>query len=182
MYEEIMSDLAEGISKVQERLERELVKTRTGRANLNILDSVKVEYYGAATPLNQVAALTVQDARMITVKPWDATLLPDIERAIIKASIGITPSNDGEIIRLPVPPLTQERRQDICRQVRQKGEDSKIAVRGCRRDANEMIKNLDNISEDNVKRFLANVQEDTDTAVKEIDTRIANKEAEIMEV
>jgi ribosome recycling factor len=182
MYEEIISELAEGISKVQERLERELVKTRTGRANLNILDSVKVEYYGAATPLNQVAALSVQDARMIIVKPWDATLLADIERAIMKASIGITPSNDGEIIRLPVPPLTQERRQDICRQVRQKGEDSKVAVRGCRRDANEMIKNLDGISEDNVKCYLANVQEDTDRAVKEIDTRIASKEVEIMEV
>ena len=182
MFDEIVDDLREGMSKTIESLERDLGKTRTGRANLAILDGVRVEYYGAMTPLNQVAALNIPDPRLISITPWDKTMLATIERAIISADVGITPSNDGEIIRLPIPPLTQERRVEICKQVRSRGEETKIALRNCRRDANEFIKSEEGTSEDDVKRALKVVQDHTDKSVKSVDDLIASKESEIMEI
>ena len=146
-----------------------------------MLDPIRVDYYGTKTPLNQVAALAVADARTITIKPWEKPLLGDIERAVINLRSGITPLNDGEILRLPIPPLSNERRQELCKQVRQRGEDAKVALRACRRDGNEMIKGEDGTSEDDVKRALKVVQT-TDAYAKKVDGLITEKEAEVMEV
>jgi ribosome recycling factor len=182
MFDEIMEEMKQSMAGVMEALDRDLQKTRTGRANLNMLDAVRISYYGTMTPLNQVAALAVADPRLITIKPWEKNLLIDIERAIVNSDLGITPSNDGELIRLPIPPLSQERRIDICKQVRSRGEDGKISIRNVRRDANELLKAIDGSSEDDVKRELKRVQDTTDQKVRDIDELIKTKEAEIMAI
>jgi ribosome recycling factor len=182
MFDEIMDDMKLGMDNVMEALDRDLQKTRTGRANLNMLDAIRISYYGTMTPLNQVAALAVADPRLITIKPWEKNLLIDIERAIVNSDLGITPSNDGELIRLPIPPLSQERRANICKQVRSRGEDGKVSIRNVRRDANEMIKAIDGTSEDAVKRELKRIQDMTDEKVREIDDQIKTKESEIMAI
>src|SRR5262249_28765273 len=168
-----------------EELRRELSKIRTGRANLSLLDGIKVNYYGTPTPLTGVASLAVPEPRLITVKPWDRNIIKDIEKAIIEANIGINPMNDGELIRLPIPALTEERRKEIAKQVRHKGEDHKVAIRNERRDANEALKELQKkktISEDEVKRTAERVQKETDQGVLKIDEIVQKKEKEIMEV
>lgn len=182
MFDEIMEEMKQSMAGVMEALDRDLQKTRTGRANLNMLDAVRISYYGTMTPLNQVAALAVADPRLITIKPWEKNLLIDIERALVNSDLGITPSNDGELIRLPIPPLSQERRVDICKQVRSRGEDGKISIRNVRRDANEMLKAIDGSSEDDVKRELKRVQDATDQKVRDIDELLKSKEAEIMAI
>jgi len=160
---------------------KELSRLRTGRANLQLIDGVRVEYYGSATPLNQVAALNVADARMITVKPWDKGMLTAIEKAIVSSNLGLTPSNDGELIRLPIPPLTGERRTDLVRQLGRLTEDARVKVRNARRDANGLIKGLDGISEDEQHRSLKQMQEQTDRAVADLEAEATKKETEIME-
>ena len=178
----ILDDCEESMKKAIEHLKRELTRIRTGRANLAVLDGVRVEYYGSFTPLNQVAALTVADPRLITVKPWDKSLLTAIEKAIVGSDIGLTPNNDGELIRLPIPPLTVERRKDLVKQVGKHVEETKVKVRTIRRDSNDLLKEVDGLSEDDVKRARDLVQTKTDAWVKRVDEAGAVKEKEIMEV
>ena len=179
---EVLDDCNSGMDQALENLNRELNKVRTGRANLAVLDGVRVDYYGTSTPLNQVAALTVADPRLITIKPWDKSLVPIIEKSILVAELGLTPNSDGELIRLPIPPLTGERRKEIVRGVKKSGEDAKIAIRNVRRDANDLLKSVESLPEDDLKRSLKNVQDSTDTRVEKIDEIIGSKEKEILEI
>jgi len=181
----VMNELKTRIEKTLEDLRKELGKIRTGRANLAILDSVKVAYYGTPTPLTGVASLAVPEPRLITIKPWDKGMIKEIERAIKEANLGINPMNDGEVIRLPIPALTEERRKEIAKQVRTKGEDHKIAIRNERRDANEKLKELQKkkaISEDDLKRSTEKVQKETDQGIARVDEILNKKEKEVMEV
>jgi ribosome recycling factor len=185
MSDEVVKDLKSGIDRTLEDLRKELAKIRTGRASVNVLDGIRVNYYGTPTPLAQVANLAVPEPRMITVKAWEKSLLKDIEKAIREANLGINPMNDGEIIRLPVPPLTEERRKEIAKQVKSKGEDHKVAIRNLRRDANERLKGLlkdKQISEDDNKRTGEKVQKETDAGVTQVDQIVAKKEKEVLEV
>jgi len=182
MIELVLEELQEKFDKTLESLRRELGKMRTGRANLNILDGIRVPYYGSPTPLNQVAAINVAEARLITIKPWEKSLLTPIEKAIIAADIGITPSNDGELIRLPIPPLTTERRKELVKLAKKAGEEAKIALRNARRDANETLRKLDDVSEDLVHKNVLKVQEMTDKHVAKVDDVVAAKEKDILEV
>ena len=140
MVNDIVKSLQGDLDKGIEAFKRELGKVRTGRANLSILDGVRVDYYGTPTPLNQVASLNVADARLITIKPWERSLIPEIEKSIRAAQLGLNPQSDGELVRLPMPALTQERRQELVKVVKKMAEEAKVALRGARRDANEMLK------------------------------------------
>src|SRR5260370_29869079 len=140
MVNEILKDLDAGIAKAMDSLKRELAKVRTGRANLALLDGVRVDYYGTQTPLNQVASLSTPDARLIAIKPWEKKLCPAIEEAIRRADLGVNPSSDGELVRVPIPALTEERRRDLTKVVKRMGEDGRVAIRNLRRDANELLK------------------------------------------
>jgi ribosome recycling factor len=185
MVSDVLKDLQGSLEKGIEMFRKELTKVRTGRANLAILDGVKVDYYGTATPLNQVASLNVPDARLITIKPWEKTLIPEIEKSIRAAQLGLNPNSDGEIVRVPMPPLTEERRKELVKVVKKMAEEAKVAQRGHRRDANEMLKDFlkdKTITEDEEKAGLKKVQEATDAAITKIDEISAKKEAEIMEV
>ena len=180
VYAELQSQIGTSLTAFK----TELGKMRTGRANVAILDSVRVDYFGSMTPLDQVANVNVADARMITVKPWDKTIISDVEKAIMAAEIGITPQNDGEIIRLPVPTLTEERRKELAKQVKQRAEDSRISLRNHRRDANDFLKELEKekeISQDDLKKALEKVQQITDAGNKKIDDIITNKEKELLD-
>lgn len=181
MLDEIFADTKSSLQKAHESFKRELSKIRTGRANLAILDGIKVEYYGSPTPLNQVAALNIADPRLITVKPWDKTLLTAVEKALVGANIGITPSNDGELVRLPIPPLTGEVRKNLVKELKKKAEDARVVVRNLRRDANELIKAA-GVGEDEEARGLKTVQKLIDDAIAKVDADTAAKEKEIMEV
>ena len=166
-------------------LESEMKAVRAGRANPAILDKVTVEYYGAPSPLTQIANVSVPDARSIMIQPWDDTILGDIEKAILKSDIGITPNNDGKSLRLNFPPLTEERRKELVKGIKKKGEDSKVAIRSIRRDAMEdakVQKKNGEITEDDVKNIEKDIQKLTDNYIKDIDTVIAAKEKEILEV
>ncbi|PKN44749.1 MAG: ribosome recycling factor [Deltaproteobacteria bacterium HGW-Deltaproteobacteria-17] len=183
MVNDVLEELHDSMDKVIDAFRKELAKVRTGRASLAVLEGIKVDYYGTPTPLNQVANLQVADARLITIKPWEKNMLSAIEKAVIAANIGITPANDGEIIRLPVPPLTEERRKEIVKGIRSDSEEYKVRVRNLRRDANDLLKNLKkdgDISEDDQNRGLTKVQEMTDQFVKKIDECVTDKEKEIL--
>jgi ribosome recycling factor len=185
MINDVLKDLQEGLEKGTESLKKDLAKVRTGRANVSILDGVRVDYYGTPTPLHQVASLNVPDARLITVKPWEKSLIPEIEKAIRSSQLGLNPSSDGEIVRLPMPPLTEERRKDLVKMVRKMAEEAKVALRGARRDANEMLKAFlkdKDITEDEEKQGLKKVQDATDAAVAKLDEIVAKKEKEILEI
>lgn len=185
MMNEIYEDLTSSFDQIYTALKRDLSRVRTGRASASILDGVKVDYYGSATEISQVAAIQIPEARMITIKPWEANLLQDIERAIINASLGLAPSSDGTVIRINIPPLTEERRRDLAKQVTQIGENSKVSARNHRRDANSMLKEMQkdgDISEDDLQRALKVVQGHTDTSMSTIDGIIAKKQDEIAEV
>ena len=182
---DVLKDLHTRIDKTLDDLKKELSKIRTGRANISVLDGIRVDYYGTPTPLSGVAQLNAPEPRLITVKPWDKGVIKDIERAIKEANIGLNPMNDGELIRLPIPMLTEERRKDIAKQVKGKGEEHKVAIRNVRRDANEALKlQLKNkaITEDDVKRLNDKVQKETDAGVAKVDEIISKKEKEVMEV
>ncbi len=181
MLDEIYEDTKTSLQKAHESFKRELSKIRTGRANLAIVDGIKVEYYGAPTPLNQVAALNIADPRLITIKPWDKTLLTAVEKAIVAANIGITPSNDGELVRLPIPPLTGEVRKNLVKELKKKTEDARVVVRNVRRDANDLVKGAD-VGEDEEARALKHIQKMIDDAIAKVDADAAAKEKEIMEV
>jgi ribosome recycling factor len=166
-------------------LKEHLGKVRTGRANVSLLDGVMVDYYGTPTPIKQVANLSTPDARTIQVQAWEAGILPAVEKAIIAANLGLTPMNDGKLIRVPVPALNEERRKELVKQCKKMAEESKVAVRNHRRDANEALKKQEKdkkISEDDVKRGEQEVQKKTDAAVVEIDKILADKEKEILTI
>ena len=184
MQSEILKDLNGVISDSHEALRRDLSRVRTGRASVTILDGVRVAYYGTPTPLSQMASLAVPDPRMIVVNPWDKKAVADIERAIIQADLGLNPVNDGNLIRLPIPSLTEERRKELVKVVRRAGEDNKVAIRNHRRDANELLKGLQkdgNISEDEFHRSLDEVQKRTDAGTKKVDEMVTAKEKEVLE-
>lgn len=183
--ETIITTLQERAEQSVVHLRQELGKLRTGRANLGLLDSVRVDVYGQQMPLNQLASLNIPEPRMITVQAWDSTNIAMIEKAILKAQLGLTPANDGVLIRLSIPPLTEERRKDIVKIVKRLGEDAKVSVRGARRDANESLKALEKdgeCSEDDVKRVQGDVQKHTDKFVADIDATVEAKEKEVMTV
>lgn len=181
---EIYTKLEESIKKDINFLDSELQNVRAGKANAGILNGITVECYGAQTPIDQVASVNVPDAKTILIQPWDKTLMASIERAIINANIGITPSNNGEAIRLNIPPVTEERRRELSKQVKVLGENSKVTIRNHRRDAIEMFKKAkkDGMSEDLAKDGEAEVQKIIDRVVKTIDDMVAAKEKEIMTV
>ena len=186
MLNDVLKDLEQTFQRGIEAFKRELAKVRTGRANLALLDGVKVEYYGTMTPLNQVATLNVPDTRLITIKPWEKSLIPQIEKSIkAQSELGLNPVSDGELVRLPIPPLTQERRKDLVKVVKKMAEESKVVLRNARRDANDMIKELvdgGEISEDDSRKGTKSVQDLTDKYVAQIDDIAGKKEKEIMEV
>ena len=185
LADDILKDLHDGIAKTLEDLRRELSNVRTGRANLHLLDGVRVDYYGTPTPLSQVATLSVPEARLIVVKPWEKSMIPPIEKAIRDANLGLNPQSDKDLVRVPIPPLTEERRKEIVKQVKHKGEDHKIAIRNQRRDAKELIEVAEkdgDISADDAKKALEKMQKETDDGVKKIDEIVAAKEKEVMQV
>ena len=186
MLNDVLQDLERTFQRGIEAYRRELAKVRTGRANLALLDGIKVEYYGTMTPLNQVATLNVPDARLITIKPWEKSLIPQIEKSIkAQSELGLNPVSDGELVRLPIPPLTQERRKELVKVVKKMAEESKVVLRNARRDANEMIKELTDggdISEDDSRKGTKSVQDLTDKYVAQIDEIAGKKEKEILEV
>ncbi len=185
MINDLLKELASNLEKGIEAFKRDLAKVRTGRANLAVLDGIRVDYYGTPTPLNQVASANVADARLITIKPWEKSLIPEIEKAIRVAQLGINPSSDGEIVRLPIPALTEERRKDLAKMVKKIAEEAKVVLRAHRRDANEMLKEFlkdKSITEDDEKAGLKKVQDATDASVAKVDEFVAKKEKEILEV
>jgi ribosome recycling factor len=185
ILDDIINDLRVRIDKTADDLKKEFARVRTGRANPAILDGIKVDYYGAPTPLNGVANINVADPRLIIVKPWDKKMLSTIEKALREANIGINPMNDGDIIRLPIPQLTEERRKEIVKQCKTKGEDHKIAIRNERRDANEMLKEYEKdgqITEDDLKKGTERVQKEVDSGCAKVDEIVGKKEKEVMEV
>jgi ribosome recycling factor len=162
-----------------------LASVRTGRASLHMLDQVKVDYYGTPTPLNQVAQLTTPDANMIVIQPWDASLIPEIEKALRTSDLGFNPNNDGKLVRVPVPPMTEERRRDVVKHLHRVLEDHRTAVRNIRRDGNDLIKKAakdKKISEDEEKRSLDEIQKLTDEEIKRMEEMAKKKEAEVMQV
>ena len=181
MIEQSLKELDAGFKKVIENFEKELSRVRTGRANLALLEGLKVEYYGVPTPLNQVAALTVADPRLITIRPWDKKLIQAIEKAIAIADLGLTPNNDGDVIRLPIPALTTERRKDLAKQVKRLGEDCKVSLRNTRRDVKSKLERTEGLPEDDQKRALEKIEKETERYVKDADAIAAKKEKEIME-
>ena len=176
MIAEVKSDASAAMAKALDAFKRDLGKVRTGRASLSLLDDIKVDYYGTPTPLNQVGTLAVPEPRLITIQPWEKNLIPEIEKAILKSDLGLNPNSDGQLIRLAFPPLTEERRKEMVKQVKRMGEDAKIAVRNARRDANDTLKKLEkdkDISEDDLKRGEKDVQDVTDDFVSRVDHVIA---------
>jgi ribosome recycling factor len=185
VLEEILDDARERMQKTIELFRRELSTLRAGRATPSLLDKIRVEYYGVPTPINQLASIGVPEPRLLVVQPWDKSVIPAVEKAILRSDLGITPASDGNLIRLVVPQLTQERRQELVRVVRKKAEDERVAIRSIRREANDLIKDLQKageVSEDEARRGTDEVQKLTDRHIKEIDALLAAKEKEVMEV
>ena len=184
MIDDIYQETKESMGKTVEALKRELQRIRTGRASLSILDGIRVDYYGTPTPLNQMATLAVPESRQITIQPWDASVIKDIEKAILKSDLGLTPSNDGKILRISIPPLTEERRKELVKVIHKMCEDYKVTVRNIRRDSNDLLKSLKkdgDISEDEAFRSQDEVQKITDKHIKLIDECYSKKEKEILE-
>ena len=183
--DELINELDRKMANAIEVLKKEFQKVRTGRANPAILDNVMVDYYGTPTPINQVGNVSVPDPQMIMVSPWEKKMLGDIEKAIQKADLGLTPQNDGNIIRLPIPPLTEERRKDLVKQIKKIGENAKIPIRNVRREGNDRLKKMEKdkeISQDDQKQLMEKVQKLTDDHVATVDSLMVDKEKELMEV
>lgn len=181
----IIKDAKNRMDKTLEALRSELAKVRTGKATTALLDGIKVDYYGTLTPINQVGNLTVLDAHTLSITPWDKTMVPVIEKAILEANLGFNPVSDGTNLKIPVPPLTEERRRDFVKIVKKFGEDAKVAIRNVRRDANEHLKREQKekkMSEDELKTAEDEVQKLTDQHIKMIDELLKHKEKEIMEI
>jgi ribosome recycling factor len=185
MIEDITTDTDNGMKKAVESFKRDLQKIRTGRANAAMLDGIKVDYYGTPTPVNQVATVQVVDARLITVKPWEKAMIAVIDKAIRASDLGINPVADAELVRLPIPPLTQERRKDLAKNVNKQTEEARVAVRAARRDAMELVKEAEKgkeISEDERKKGEKSIQDLTDKYVAMVEEIAKAKEKEIMEL
>ncbi len=185
MINEILKDLEERMKKSVEVTQNEFAGMRAGRATPALLDKIQVNYYGTPTPINQLANVSVPEARLLVIQPWDKSVLPEIEKAIMKSDLGINPNNDGSVIRLAIPQLTEERRAELVKVVKKKAEEGKVAIRNLRRDGNDELKAAQkdgDISEDDLKRGQESVQKLTDKYIKEIDTLTAAKEKEIMQV
>jgi len=185
MLEEIYSEIEKKMELSLEKLSQELRTIRTGRASISLLDGITVNYYNTETPLNQLANLMAPESNLLIVQPYDPSVIDDIEKAILKSDRGFNPMNDGKVIRIPVPPLTEERRQELARLVGKMGEEAKTAIRQVRRMGNEKVKKLEKdkvISQDDEHRAYDNIQETTDTHVKKIDEMIAKKKKEILKV
>ena len=183
--EALVKDTSARMERSIEAFRKELGKVRTGRASFSLLDGVKVDYYGTPTPLQQVGTLSVPESRLITVTPWDTKMIGPIEKAIQGSGLGLNPSSDGKTVRIPIPPLTEERRKELAKVVRKMGEDARVAVRNVRREAIEKLKDREKkkeISEDVVKRGQERIQKETDAHVKRIDDILKSKEQEILEV
>ena len=181
----LLKEIERKMDNAIEVLKRDFQKVRTGRANPAILDSVMVEYYGNPTPLNQVGNISVPDPQMILVAPWEKNMLGEIEKAVQVADLGLTPQNDGNVIRLPIPPLTEERRKEMVRQIKKMGENAKIPIRNVRREGNEKAKKMEKdkeISQDDMKQITVKIQTVTDDHVKIVDELMIEKEKELMEV
>ncbi|MFO7738672.1 MAG: ribosome recycling factor [Desulfatiglandaceae bacterium] len=184
MKDEILSELRQKMAKTGEALQRDFKRIRTGRASAALLDGIKVDCYETQMPLEQVSSISVPESRLITIQPWDQSIIGGIEKAILKSELGLTPMNDGKIIRISIPPLTEERRKELAKVAKKMAEDSKIAIRNHRREANEMFKDLKNdkeISEDEMYKSQDEVQKITDDFIKKIDKISAEKEKEIIE-
>jgi ribosome recycling factor len=185
LADDVVKELHASIQKTLQSMRDDLSTVRTGRASLHMLDNVKVDYYGTATPLNQVATLSVPEARMIVAKPWEKNMIPVIEKAIRDANLGFNPMSDKDMVRIPVPPLTEERRKEIVKMVKHKAEDFKVSIRNERRDAKELLETAQkdgDISEDEVKKALEKVQKETDEGVKQVDLILAAKEKDVMQI
>ena len=185
MLDKLFDDVSRRMDKSLEILQKELAAIRTGRASLAILDGIKVDYYGAMTPLNQVANLAVPEASLITIQPWEPPMLEAIEKAILSSDLGLNPANDGKVLRLPIPQLTEERRKQLVKQVGRIAEEGRTAIRQIRRDANDQLKVLlkeKEITEDEEKRALKDVQNLTDEHIKDVEKIVQNKEQELMTV
>ena len=185
MLAEIQTDARNRMSKSLEALRHELAKIRTGRAHPSLLEHVHVDYYGSEVPISQAASVSVEDARTLSVSPWDKNMVGPIEKAILKSDLGLNPSTAGQVIRIPLPPLTEERRRDLTKVVHTEGENAKIAIRNIRRDANHHFKELlkeKDISEDDERKAEHDVQAVTDIAVKKVDEIVAEKEQELLEI
>jgi ribosome recycling factor len=185
MIEEVFESMEDSVNKALAALKSALSRIRTGRANAALLDSVRVDYYGTLTPLNQMASITTPEPRLIMVKPWDRSVVGTVEKAIQASDLGLNPSSDGEIIRIPVPPLTEERRKELVKVVRKHGEECKVSIRNGRRDSNELLKDMESSGEapkDDVARALKQIQTMTDDGVKEVDKIVDAKQAEITEI
>jgi ribosome recycling factor len=185
MVDEVLDECKGGMQKAIDALKRELGRVRTGRASLALLDGIKIDYFGTQTPLNQVASLAIPESRMITIQPWDSSVIPTIEKAINKSDLGINPTNDGKQIRLAIPRPTEERRRELVKVVKKIGETAKISLRSNRRDAIEMLKSLEkdkDITEDENKKGQSEVQKLTDDFVKKVDKIVTEKEQEVMSI
>ncbi|MDB4959903.1 MAG: ribosome recycling factor [Myxococcales bacterium] len=185
MIKDITNDTEDGMKKAVDSFKRDLQKIRTGRANTSMLDGIKVDYYGTPTPVNQVATVQVVDARLITVKPWEKNMIAVIDKAIRASDLGLNPVADADLVRLPIPPLTQERRNQLAKTVGKQTEEARVAVRSARRDAMDMIKDAEKdkqITEDERKNGEKNVQDLTDKYIAQVEDIAKNKEKEIMEL
>jgi ribosome recycling factor len=185
MIDDVYQEAEHKMDRSLAALRKDLARIRTGRASLALLEGVSVDYYGTATPLNQLATLAVPESRLMTIQPWDKSQIGPIEKAIQRSDLGLTPVNDGKLIRLAIPPLTAERRQNLVKQVKKMGEESKVALRNVRREGNEWLKELEKskeISEDDLRRGQEYVQKITDRFISQVDEVLSAKEHEILEV
>lgn len=185
MIKELYQDMEKKMEKTIESLGRDLATIRTGRASLAILDGITLEYYGSRSPLNQVATLSIPESRLIVIQPWDPTAIKEIEKALMRSDLGLTPNNDGKVIRLPVPALTEERRIQLVKVVKKNGEEGKVAIRNIRRDAISEAKDFEKekvISEDELHRAQDEIQKVTDRYIQRVDELIDKKEKEVLEV
>ena len=185
MEDKIFADATLKMEKTLSALKTDLSKVRTGRASLSLLDDIRMDYYGTPTPLNQLATLAVPEPRLITIQPWDTTIMGEVERAILKSELGLTPMNDGKIIRIAIPRLTEERRKELNKVTKKMGEGAKVAFRNIRRDANEQLKGLEKskkISQDQLRQWMDKVQSSTDKFIQKVDEVLSAKEKEIFEI
>jgi ribosome recycling factor len=185
MIDGIKKELNQMMLKSIDSLKYHLTKIRTGRASANVLDGVHVKYYGSQTPLNQVGQVSTPEARLLQIQPYDKTMIAEIEKAIMGANLGLTPSNDGNLIRIPFPALTEERRKEQVKEIKRLGEDARIAIRNSRREKNDLVKKSEKskeVSEDDSKKFQSEIQEITDKYIKQVDEVVNAKEKELMTV
>ena len=185
MLEPILEDTELAMSNATEALQREIARIRTGRASTALVEEIPVEYYGTQMPLNQVATIVIPEPRLIVIQPWDTQSIPAIERAILKSELGITPGNDGTVIRIALPQPTAERRQELAKLVRQRAEEARVTIRNCRRTAQEALRKgqkSSGVSEDDVRRAQGELQKLTDAEVERVDAALADKEQEILTI